>query len=354
MDGKLHAGGTPRVDGAPRTDGAPQGAAAPRAARTLRAVFMGTPEFALGALRALHGAPFVEVALVVTRPDAASGRGKALLPSPVKALARELGYPVLETKTLRTSEVQARLAEAGADVFCVAAFGAILPREVIEMPPLGCLNVHASLLPRGRGAAPMQRALLEGEPRLGYSIMRIEEGLDTGPYCIQGSVEVGERTYPEVSAELSDLGGAALVEALRSFVEGDGPAWTAQDDALATHADKIAKAEVLLDPTASADVNMHRVQASSDAAPARCSVAGRTLRVVRAHRPGALELVDLAADGCALPSAGGVLCSHGRVLLGCSEGVLELLEVKPDGKRAMAASEFAAGVRGADASWEAI
>lgn len=323
-------------------------------ARTLRIVFMGTPEFALGALRALHGAPFVEVALVVTRPDAASGRGKALLPSPVKALACELGYPVLETKTLRAPEVQARLAEAAADVFCVAAFGAILPPEVLGMPPLGCLNVHASLLPRGRGAAPMQRSLLQGEPRLGFSIMRIEEGLDTGPYCIQGSVEVGERTYPEVSAELSELGGAALVEALRSFAEGDGPVWTAQDDALATHADKISKAEVLLDPAAGADENMHRVQASSDAAPARCRVAGRTLRVLRAHRPGALELVDLAAEGCALPVGGAVLCAHGRVLLGCADGVLELLEVKPDGKRAMGASEFAAGVRGAGVSWEAI
>ncbi len=318
--------------------------------RTLRAVFMGTPEFALGPLRALLAADFVDVALAVTRPDAVSGRGKALVPSPVKALAREAGVPVLETKSLRGEEAQGRLAAAGADVFCVAAYGAILPPAVLEMPPLGCLNVHASLLPAGRGAAPMQRALLAGEPRLGYSIMRIEEGLDTGPYCAQGSVEVGERTYAEVSAELSDLGGAALVDVLRTFAEGGEPVWTAQDDALATHADKIAKSEVLLDPAATAAENMHRVQASSDAAPARCRVAGRTLRVLRAHLPQPGERAALRIPG----GPGAVACAHGRVLLGCADGELELVEVKPDGKRAMKASEFAAGVQGGSGTWEAI
>ena len=317
--------------------------------KTLRAVFMGTPEFALGPLRALLDAPFVDVVLAVTRPDAVSGRGKALVPSPVKVLARQAGVPVLETKSLRGEEVQAQLAQTGADVFCVAAYGAILPPAVLEMPPLGCLNVHASLLPKGRGAAPMQRALLSGEPRLGYSVMRIEEDLDTGPYCAQGDVDVGERTYAEVSAELSALGGAALAETLRTYAEGGEPVWTAQDEALATHADKIAKSEVLLDPAVSAAENMHRVQASSDAAPARCRVAGRTLRVLRAHLPLPGEVA-----GMAVLSAGEAALVCGRVVLGCSDGCLELVEVKPDGKRAMAASEFAAGVRGPALVWEAI
>lgn len=315
----------------------------------LRVVFMGTPAFALGSLRALLDCGFVEVVLAVTRPDAVSGRGKKLVPSPVKALATERGVPVLETKTLRTPEVQRRLLEAGADVFCVAAYGAILPPEVLEMPRLGCINVHASLLPEGRGAAPMQRALLEGAPRLGYSIMRIEEGLDTGPYCAQGGVETGERTYDEVSAELSDLGGAALVEVLGVYAHGGEPQWIVQDDARATHADKLDKAEVLLDPAATAAQNMHRVQASSDAAPARCAIGGRALRVVRAHVPATEELA-----GCAVPPVGAVACARKRVLLGCADGPLELIEVKPDGKRAMAASEYAAGLQGRQKNWEAL
>lgn len=321
------------------------------ACERLRVVFMGTPEFALGSLRALLEADFVDVALVVTRPDAASGRGKKLIPSPVKALAVESGVPVFETKTLRDPEVQALLAEQRADVFCVAAYGAIIPPAVLEMPRLGCLNVHASLLPAGRGAAPMQRDLLEGKPRLGFSIMRIEEGLDTGPYCLQGSVEVGERTYPEVSAELSALGGAALVEALRVLARDEELVWTVQDDVLATHAAKIEKAEVLLSPADSAAVNLHRVQASSDAAPARVVVAGRPLRVLKAHLLDERELGEL---GGAVPQPGAVGVFRRRVLLGCPWGVLELLEVKPDGKRAMAAAEFAAGIHTDDALWEAI
>ena len=321
----------------------------------LRCVFMGTPAFALGPLQALLDAPEVEVVLAVTRPDAVSGRGKKLVPSPVKALAAERGVPVMETKSLRGGEAQARLRAAGADVACVAAYGAILPPEVLALPRLGCLNVHASLLPAGRGAAPMQRGLLEGAPRLGYSVMRMEEGLDTGPYCAQGSVEVGERTYEEVSAELSRLGGAALVDVLRRLARGEGVAWIAQDDAAATYAAKLDKSEVLPSPVLTAEENMHRVQASSDAAPARCAVAGRGLRVVRAHVFGAAELDGLRGAGVALPGEGCVLVWRRRVLLGCAQGgVLEMVEVKPDGKRAMEASAFAAGVQGSDVKWEAL
>ena len=313
---------------------------------------MGTPAFALGPLRALLDADFIDILLVVTRPDAVSGRGKKLVPSPVKALAAEQGLPVLETKTLRTSEVQAILAEQKADVFCVAAYGAILPPEVLTMAPLGCLNVHASLLPAGRGAAPMQRSLLEGEPSLGFSIMQIEEGLDTGPYCLQGSVEAGERTYDEVSAELSELGGAALVEVLRTYACGEEPVWVAQDDARATHAAKLEKRDVLLDPASSAVVNRCRVQASSDAAPARCSIAGRPVRVVKAHVLGDDERAALRVDPLACGAVGIV---QRRLLLGCADGsVLEALEIKPDGKRAMEAAAFAAGIHATDATWEAL
>jgi methionyl-tRNA formyltransferase len=324
------------------------------ARKPLRAVFMGTPDFALGSLDALAAAPAtVEVALVVTRPDAASGRGKALVPSPVKARALELGLPVLETKTLRTPQVQEALAAAAADVFCVAAFGAILPPEVLALPRLGCLNVHASLLPEGRGAAPMQRDLLAGKPCLGFSVMRMEEGLDTGPWCAQGTVEVGERTYDEVSREVAARGGEKLVEVLDVLAAGGQLTWVEQDEARATHAAKLEKAEVLLSPQLDAAHNMWRVQASGEAAPARCSVAGRTLRVLRAHAASPAELAQLGAEGLV---AGAVAVAAKRVLLGCANGTaLELLEVKPDGKRAMAARDFAAGIgKGTEPSWEAI
>ena len=190
----------------------------------LRCVFMGTPEFALGPLEALAQAPFIEIVCAFTRPDAVSGRGKKLVPSPVAAWCEGHGIPVVKTKTVRTDEMKSALAQAHADVFCVAAYGAILPADVIEMPRLGCFNVHASVLPQGRGAAPMQRALLTGDEPLGYSIMRIEEGLDSGPYCRQGSVEAGERTYAEVSAEISRLGGAALVDVMHDLACGIAPA----------------------------------------------------------------------------------------------------------------------------------
>ena len=320
----------------------------------LRVVFMGTPQFAVAPLEALAAAQFVDVVLVVTRPDAASGRGKALLPSPVKQAALAHGIEVLETKTLRTAEIQDRIAAARADAICVAAFGAIIPPEVLAMPRLDCLNVHASLLPRGRGAAPMQRDLLEGATELGYSIMRIEEGLDTGPYCVQGRVEVGEKVYDEVSLEVSEAGAAALVDVLARLRAGEPLPWVEQDDALATHADKIAKSEVRLDPAQSAPQNMHRVQASGEAAPARCTIAGRSVRVMRAHVVDDAEAQALQASGVALPSKGQVAVCGGRVLLGCGSGVLEALEVKPDGKRQMSAREFAAGIQGRRSTWEVV
>ena len=153
----------------------------------MRVVFMGTPDFAVPSLREL--ASRFEVVLVLTRPDAVRSRGKKLEPSPVKAAALELDIPVLEATRI-TPEVMDRLHEAEADIFCVAAYGCILPDEVLNMAPLGIVNVHASLLPRWRGAAPIQRAILAGDERAGISIMRIGHGVDTGAYCAQASCSV--------------------------------------------------------------------------------------------------------------------------------------------------------------------
>ena len=318
-------------------------ATSPSPAR-LRVVFMGTPAYALGSLDALAASPSVEVALVVTRPDAVSRRGSRLVPSEVKARALELGLPVLETKTLRDPAVQERLRAELPDVVCVTAFGAIIPDEVLAIPRLGSLNVHASLLPRWRGAAPMQRALLAGDERLGYSVMRVDHGLDTGPWCRQGSVEVAGRTYAELSPELSRLGGEALAEVLEAWARGEAPRWVEQDEARATYAAKLDKAELALSPELAAAQNARRVQASSDECPARCVVAGRALRVLSAQ-------VATAQAGVA---RGEVAVTRGRVLLGCADGALELTTVRPDGKRAMDAASFAAGLHGADLAWSAL
>ena len=303
--------------------------------RSTRVVFMGTPDFAVPSLSALAEA--CEVALVVTRPDAVRGRGRKLEPSPVKARALELGLPVLETSRM-TPEALDALRACEADVCCVAAYGCILPDEVLEMAPGGCVNVHASLLPRWRGAAPIQRSILAEDELTGVSIMRIGHGVDTGAYCAQASTTVAGKTATELTAELARLGAGLLVETLPSVVSGTA-AWVEQDEALVTHAAKIAKSELQLDPADPAEKNVLRVLASSDAAPARCIVADRGARVTLAREGG---------EGLA---AGAVSVSRGRVLLGCSEGSLEVLRVKPDGKREMEASAWASGLRGDGLAW---
>lgn len=307
----------------------------------MRVVFMGTPDFAVPSLREL--ASRFEVVLVLTRPDAVRSRGKKLEPSPVKAAALELDIPVMEATRI-TPEVMDRLHEAEADIFCVAAYGCILPDEVLHMAPLGIVNVHASLLPRWRGAAPIQRAILAGDERAGISIMRIGHGVDTGAYCAQASCSVAGKTADELTAELAQLGADLLCDTLPALAD-ETAVWTEQDESLVTHAQKISKAEMRLDPQESTLVNLRRVLASSDAAPARCIAAGKPVRIMRA----------VAADGDAsVCAAGELVCQSKRIYIGCSDGALEITSVKPDGKRQMDASAWAAGLHGDALAWEIL
>ncbi len=307
----------------------------------MRVVFMGTPDFAVPSLREL--ASRFEVVLVLTRPDAVRSRGKKLEPSPVKAAALELDIPVMEATRI-TPEVMDRLHEVEADIFCVAAYGCILPDEVLHMAPLGIVNVHASLLPRWRGAAPIQRAILAGDERAGISIMRIGHGVDTGAYCAQASCSVAGKTADELTAELAQLGADLLCDTLPALAD-ETAVWTEQDESFVTHAQKISKAEMRLDPQESALVNLRRVLASSDAAPARCVAAGKPVRIMRA----------VAADGDAsMCAAGELVCQSKRIYIGCSDGVLEVTSVKPDGKRQMDASAWAAGLHGDALAWEML
>ena len=304
----------------------------------MRVVFMGTPAFAVPSLRKLAAAH--EVALVLTRPDAVRSRGKKLEPSPVKEAALELGLPVMEANRM-TPEVLDALRAAEAEIFCVAAYGCILPDEVLTMAPLGCVNVHASLLPRWRGAAPIQRSILEGDAETGVSIMRIGHGVDTGAYCAQASCVVPGKSADGLTAELAELGGDLLVRTLPAIADGSA-VWTEQDESLVTHAAKIAKAELRLDPAAGALENIRRVMASSNAAPAHCVIAGKAVRVMHA------AAVDAASPSVA---AGSFTVKGGRVYMGCADGSFELISIKPDGKREMDAKSWAAGQREDDGAW---
>lgn len=301
----------------------------------MRVVFMGTPEFAVPSLRAL--AKYHTVTLVVTRPDAVRGRGKRLIPSPVKSAAIDLGIPVLETRRMGTDEI-ALVRQEMPDIICVAAYGAILPDELLAIPAYGTVNVHASLLPRGRGAAPIQRAVFEGDEFAGVSIMQIVHELDAGDYCHQASLAIGDTPCEQVMSQLAELGATELVAAL-SEIESGTVSWQTQDESQVTYAAKIEKSEMLLDPSDSVSLNKRRIQASLDAAPARAMVAGRGVRVLEAR---------VSERGV---QAGGVIVQKGHVYLGCSDGTLEVVRVKPDGKREMDASAWASGLRGDGLSW---
>lgn len=303
----------------------------------MRVVFMGTPEFAVPSLEAIVGAGH-EVPLVFTRPDAVRGRGKKLVASPVKARALELGLDVFETGRM-VDAAKAAIASVAPDVICVVAYGCILPDDVLGMAPLGAVNVHASLLPRWRGAAPIQRSILAGEAETGVSIMRVDHELDAGAWCAQVRVPVGEKSCAELTAELAAAGAEALVDVLPALADGTAE-WHEQDPSLVTVAAKVRKEEMLLDPSESASANARRVQAAGDTAPARTVVAGRGARVMSARAVNEPQV-----------ESGVVLAQKKHVYLGCADGALEVLGVKPDGKKEMPAAAWASGLRG-ELTWE--
>lgn len=216
----------------------------------MRIIFMGTPEFAVPALQALHRAGH-DIACVYTQPPRPAGRGKKLSPSPVQIEAERLGVPVRCPVSLRGAEAQAEFAALQADVAVVAAYGLILPQAVLDAPRHGCLNIHASLLPRWRGAAPIHRAVMAGDAETGVTIMQMEAGLDTGAMLHKVTVPVGRKTTGELFGELGALGAAAMVEVL-----ADLPAFPpeVQDEEQAIYAPKIDKAESRIDWTADAKV----------------------------------------------------------------------------------------------------
>ncbi len=304
----------------------------------MRVVFMGTPEFAASILKALVASKH-EVVGCFTRPDAVRGRGKKLVPSPVKEVAVKAGVPVYEFSSMKSDEAFEAFSSLNPDVACVAAYGAILPKRVLELPRFGCLNVHGSLLPRWRGAAPIERAILAGDEQTGIGIMRMEEGLDTGATAEVRSTPVHGKSATELTGELAGLGSDALIAVLDKLETCEQVAWTEQSEAEATYAEKIAKGELDISPQLSAHQAEVRVLASSESHTCRCMVGGKSLAVLAAH--------EVATDMCPVPlEKGQVAFAAKRLFLGCENSILELTSVKPDGKKPMEAKAFAAGIQG--------
>lgn len=295
----------------------------------MRVVFMGTPSFAVPSLMAL--ASRHEVTLVVTRPDRAAGRGTSLRHSAVKSAALEAGLPLLQPSTLRGDACE-RITAAASDVVCVAAFGMILPAEVLGIPRHGCINVHASLLPAYRGAAPVQRAVLAGDSVTGVSIMRMEQGLDTGAYAAQRTVPIDERYAEEIEHDIAVQGADALLEVLDALDTGSA-LWVEQDDSKATYAAKVMKDDVALLPELSVREAFARVRAATRRAPARACVGDRELTIVRAHPDPTVVL------------PGAVCVIDGLPHLGFEGGSLGLDVVRPAGKGDMGGEEWARGAR---------
>jgi len=299
---------------------------------------MGTPAFAVPTLDALLDAH--EVVAVYTRPDAVSGRGRRVSPSAVKRRALEAAIPVEQPATLRDETAIGVLRCYAPDLIVVAAYGAILPPGIIDLPRLGCVNVHASLLPAWRGAAPIQRGILAGDVLAGISIMRMEEGLDTGPVCATRSTPVDDKDTASLTTELASVGARLLSEVLPLIAAGTCE-WRAQDDARATYATKMTALDVALHPGLTVEDAWRRVRASGPSAPCRALVDGRRVTILSTK------------PSTAVAAPGSVVTGEG-LELGMSDGTLRIETLTPEGRSAMAATDWLRGARLApDSHWSA-
>jgi len=314
---------------------------AAHAAHAPRLIFAGTPEFALASLQALCGAGH-RPAAVLTQPDRPAGRGRRLTPSPVKTWAVEEGLPVLQPASLKDAAAVAELAALEPDALIVAAYGLILPPDVLELPPAGCINVHASLLPRWRGASPIQAAVLAGDPVSGVSLMRMEAGLDTGPVYARAETPVSPReTAGELHDRLAALGAGLLTERLADILAGRLQP-EPQDDAAATYAPRIRREDALIDWSWPAERIDRAVRAYDPWPVCHTRLEGEVLRCWRA---------EPLPDGETRADPGTILAAGADGIdVATGEGVLRLLEVQLPGRRRIAARDFAnqrlAGQRG--------
>lgn len=297
-------------------------------------MFMGTPEISAVCLKKLID-DGKDVVAVVTREDKPRGRGNVMTPTPVKSLAIENKIPVYTPKTLRDGEFTELLREVAPDLIAVVAYGKILPPEVISFTRYGCINAHVSLLPKYRGAAPMQRAIMEGESETGVTIMYMDEGLDTGDIICSESFPISEEDdFESIHDRSAEVGARLLSETIDSIASGTAVR-TKQDDALATYAKKVEKEDCKIDFAFSAEVVGRRIRGVTPIPGAFAYLNGKTLKICRAKvtdgegTPG--EVLDVDSSG------------EGSITVACSSGALLVTSVIPEGKGRMSAGDFVRG-----------
>jgi methionyl-tRNA formyltransferase len=297
----------------------------------LRLIFAGTPDFAAKALHALIRSPH-EIVAVYTQPDRPAGRGRKLTPSPVKQLALQHQLTVLQPASLKTAEATEQLRALDADVMVVAAYGLLLPPKVLEMPRYGCLNIHASLLPRWRGAAPIQRAILAGDKETGITIMQMDQGLDTGAMLLKLTCPITRQdTAASLHDRLASLGAEAIITALDQL-----PTLipTPQDDREATYAAKLTKQEAIIDWHLPAEDLDRLIRAFNPWPVAQTSVNGQTLRIWSAQP---------LADKANVPPGTVIGRDKQGIDIACGEGVLHLTRLQPAGSKPMDVAAFLNG-----------
>ncbi|EGB99824.1 MULTISPECIES: methionyl-tRNA formyltransferase [Pseudomonas] len=294
----------------------------------MRIVFAGTPEFAAEHLKALLDSPY-EIVAVYTQPDRPAGRGQKLMPSAVKALAVAHGIPVLQPQTLRNAEAQAELAALQPDLMVVVAYGLILPQAVLDIPRLGCINSHASLLPRWRGAAPIQRAVEAGDTESGVTVMRMEAGLDTGPMLLKVATPISaEDTGDSLHDRLAQMGPPAVVQAIAGLADGSLQG-EVQNDALATYAHKLNKDEARLDWRRPAVELERLIRAFNPWPVCHSTLDGESVKVLAANvaagkgEPG--EILSASKDG---------------LVVACGDQALSLTRLQLPGGKALTFSDL--------------
>ncbi len=295
-------------------------------------MFAGTPDFAVPALTALIDSVHRPLA-VLTQPDRGAGRGRKLRPGPIKQLAMDAGIEVLQPASLRPAGSAAALAELEPDLLITAAYGLLLPKHVLKLPLHGCWNLHASLLPRWRGASPINQAILAGDHETGLSLMQMDAGLDTGPVLLQAATAIdADETAGELHDRLARMGASLMLNGLDQLISGRLPAAIPQNDALATHAPLIDKADARLDWTAAAEQLARQVRAYNPWPVAFGEIAGQPCRVFRAR-----ARADL--DG----RPGELVRGHGRrdrIIVGCGQGALEIFELQAPNRKRLSARDW--------------
>ncbi len=296
----------------------------------MRIVFAGTPEFAVSSLRA--AARHHEVVAVYTQPDRPAGRGRGLAPSPVKLEAVARGIPVYQPESLKDEAAQRQLRDLQPDLMVVVAYGLILPRAVLAIPTHGCWNVHASLLPRWRGAAPIQRAIQAGDAKTGVCLMQMEAGLDTGPVLLHQELPIAATdTGGQLHDKLAELGAQVLSDGLGLLRAGIKPIARPQPEQGVTYAHKLDKAEARLDWAQDADALARTVRAFNPWPIAEATLAGERVRI---HGAVALDLVHGQAPGAVLAA------SRDGIDIACGQGALRLRTLQREGGKAITAADY--------------